>query len=69
MEQLQIWWAESKIASWFRVFLAIVITQAISDFAQAGQFDFTNLNAWIIAALVATGPTLSRIFNPQDSLS
>ena len=63
------WFATSPIASWIRTFTAIVVSQAIADFAKVGRFDFQNFIAWLIAALVATGPTLLRIINPKDTLN
>lgn len=68
MEQFKVWFASSRLASWLRVFVAIVVAQAIADFAKVGTFDFSNYVAWLIAALVACGPALLRIINPEDTL-
>ena len=63
------WFASSKIASFFRVFAAVVLAQAVADFVQFGKFDFTNLEAWLIAACASTLPMLLRLLNPEDSLT
>jgi hypothetical protein len=63
------WFGTSKLASYLRSFVAIVVAQAVTEFQRIGQFDFTNLSSWVIAALVATLPVLLRILNPQDQLS
>ena len=68
MNEFLKWFAESKIASYLRVFLSIVIAQAVADFARIGSFDFSNIQAWLIAALVATLPVLMRSLNPEDTL-
>jgi len=69
MTNFQKWFAESLFASFLRSFLAIVIAQAVSDFARLGRFEFGNFEAWLIAALVATLPVLLRVLNPKDELT
>ena len=69
MNEFLKWFAESKIASFLRVFVAVVLAQAVSDFAKFGSFDFTNLEAWLIAACVSTLPMLLRLLNPEDNLT
>jgi hypothetical protein len=63
------WYATSKLASYVRVFLAIVAAQAVLDFNRLGVIDFQNWQTWVIAGLVALVPTASRVANPQDKLS
>lgn len=69
MEQFKIWFAESKLASYLRVFVAIFLYQAISEFQRVGTIDLTNWVSWLIAGLVSFLPMLTRIANPQDTLS
>lgn len=69
MENFYKWFATSKLGSYLRSFLAIVVAQAIAEFQKLGYFDFSNLESWVIAALVATVPVLLRILNPEDTLS
>ena len=68
MIEFQKWFASSPIASFLRHFLAIVIASAVADFAQSGVFDFSNLQGWLIAALVAAVPPFLRWLNPSDEL-
>lgn len=68
MQELQKWFADSKIASFLRHFLAILIALAIADFAKLGVFDFSNYQVWIISALVASAPPFLRWLNPYDTL-
>ncbi len=68
MEQFIKWFATSKIASWFRVFLAVLLSNAILEFSNVGSFDFSKADSWVIAALASTLPTLLRVINPEDSL-
>ena len=69
MEKFLVWFASSPYASFLRTFLAIVIAQAVAEFAKLGTFDFSNYEAWLIAALVASVPALLRVLNPQDNLA
>lgn len=68
MENFQIWFASSPLASFLRHFAAIVIASAVAEFAQSGAFVFGNWQSWLIAGLVAAVPTLLRWFNPADAL-
>lgn len=65
-EQFKEWFATSPIASFLRVFVALVISQAVADFVKADSFDFNNLTHWLITALSAGIPTLLRWLNPSD---
>jgi hypothetical protein len=60
------WLATSPIASFLRVFLALVVSQAVADFVQVGSFDFSNFEHWIITAVAAAIPGLLRWINPSD---
>lgn len=69
MEDFKIWFATSKFASYLRVFVAIFLYQAISEFQRTGNFDITNVSSWVITALVSFLPMLSRVANTEDTLS
>ncbi len=69
MENFLKWFNESPIASFLRSFFAIVLAQAVSDFAKLGKFDFSNLEDWLIAGLVAMLPVALRLLNPKDKLT
>lgn len=69
MDKILIWFADSKLASFLRTFAASVIVLALADFQKSGSFDFSNLEAWVIAALVSAVPPFLRYLNPQDTLS
>jgi hypothetical protein len=69
MEQFKVWFATSKLASYLRVFVAIFLYQAISEFQRTGNFNFANLSSWVITALVSFLPMLSRVANDEDTLS
>ena len=60
------WLATSPIASFLRVFLALVVSQAVADFVQTDSFNFSNATHWVITALSAGIPTLLRWLNPSD---
>ena len=60
------WFASSPIASFLRVFVALVISQAVADFVQTDAFNFSNATHWVITALSAGIPTLLRWLNPSD---
>ncbi len=69
MDKFLKWFNESPIASFLRSFLAIVLAQAVNDFAKFGKFDFSNFESWLIAALVAMLPVALRLLNPKDELT
>jgi len=63
------WYATSPYASYVRNFLTIVFAQAVADFVRLGYFDFSNWQAWLIAALsIAIVPTATRVVNSKDPL-
>ena len=66
-ETFKSWFASSPIASFLRVFLALVISQAVADFVQTDSFDFSGATHWVITALSAGIPTLLRWLNPSDT--
>ena len=68
MEKFLEWFASSPVASFLRTFAAILVASAVSDFAKVGAIDLSNYQAWIIAALVAAVPVLTRWLNPSDQL-
>ncbi len=69
MNEFLKWFADSPYASYLRSFFAIVVAQAVGEFAKLGHFDFSNWQSWLIAALVATLPVLSRLLNKKDELT
>jgi hypothetical protein len=60
------WFAASPIASWLRVFVAIVLGAAVADWAELGGFDFSNWQVWLLAGAVSVLPMIIRWLNPQD---
>ena len=60
------WFATSPIASFLRVFVAMVVFQATEDFSKFGAFDFSNLERWAVTAFVSAIPTILRWLNPSD---
>ena len=67
MKAFQDWLATSPLASFLRVFIAIVLAQAVDAFVKVGTFDFSNYQSWMIAGLVAAVPVLIRWLNPADT--
>jgi hypothetical protein len=61
------WFAASPIASFFRVFIATVLTLAVAEFVQVGYFDLSKWESWLIAALAAAIPPILRWLNPADT--
>ena len=41
------WFADSPIAAFLRVFAATVITLAVAEFVQVGQFDLSKWQSWL----------------------
>lgn len=66
MKAVLAWLATSPWASWFQAFTAIVIAGAIADWATAGSIHWSDWQAWVIAALVATLKPLLVAVNPAD---
>ena len=69
MENFTYWFATSKAASYLRVFVAIFLYQAVTEFQRTGTLDLTNWISWVIAGLVSFLPMLARLSNPDDALS
>ncbi len=65
-EDFKNWFASSPVASFLRVFVALVISQAVADFVQTDSFNFSNATHWVITALSAGIPTVLRWLNPAD---
>ena len=61
------WFAASPIASWLRVFVAIVLGQIITEWTKTGTFTFSNWQQWLMAGVVALIPMVIRWLNPQDT--
>jgi len=60
------WFATSPLASWLRVFGAVILSAAVADWSTKGTIDFGSWQVWVISALVSGLPTLLRFFNPAD---
>jgi hypothetical protein len=60
------WFARSPLASAGRVFIAVVLTLAVTQWVTNGSIDFAAWQTWVIAALASTVPTITRWLNPAD---
>jgi len=60
------WFARSPIASAARVFAAVVLTLAVTQWVTKGAIDFAAWQTWVIAALASVVPTITRWLNPAD---
>ena len=69
MEQFTIWFAESKIAAFLRVYVAVFLANLLIEIQRTGSFDFSKWETWAITAFAAALPPFLRYLNPQDSLS
>lgn len=67
MQAFQDWFAASPWASYLRSFVTIVISLAVADWVATGSIDFTNWQAWVIAALASVVPVALRAANPADT--
>lgn len=64
MSTIWAWLAKSPIASFVKVFVAVVLGAAVADWASSGSIDFANAQTWIIAALVSALPPVINWLNP-----
>lgn len=60
------WFARSPLASAARVFVAVVLTLAVAQWATVGSIDFSAWQTWVIAALASVVPMVTRWLNPSD---
>jgi hypothetical protein len=60
------WLAVSPLASAAKVFVAIVASFAVADFARTGAIDFSDWQTWVIAGLGAAVPVIVNWLNPND---
>jgi len=60
------WFARSPVASAARVFAAVVLTLAVTQWVTNGSIDFAAWQTWVIAALASVVPTITRWLNPAD---
>jgi hypothetical protein len=60
------WFARSPLASALRVFAAVVLTLAVTQWVTNGSIDFAAWQTWVIAALASAVPTIVRWLNPAD---
>jgi len=66
MPEFTDWFARSPIASAARVFAAVVLTLAVTQWVTNGSIDFAAWQTWVIAALASVVPTITRWLNPAD---
>lgn len=62
----QEWLATSPLASAARVFIAIILTLAVADWVSSGTINFGAWQTWLISAIAACLPTITRWLNPAD---
>lgn len=60
------WFATSPLASWLRVFGAVILSAAVADWSTKGSIDLGAWQTWVIAGLVSALPTAMRYLNPND---
>ena len=60
------WFARSPLASAARVFAAVVLTLAVTQWTTNGAIDFGAWQTWLIAACASVLPTITRWLNPAD---
>lgn len=60
------WFATSPLASWLRVFAAVILSAAVADWSTKGSIDLGSWQTWVIAGLVSALPTALRWLNPSD---
>jgi hypothetical protein len=60
------WFATSPLASWLRVFGAVILSAAVADWSTKGSIDLGAWQTWVIAGLVSALPTAMRYLNPSD---
>jgi hypothetical protein len=60
------WFARSPLASAARVFAAVVLTLAVTQWTTNGAIDFGAWQLWLIAGCASVLPTLTRWLNPED---
>lgn len=68
MQKFLTWLASSPLATFAKVFVAVYIGAAVSEWAATGAITLTDYQDWIIAALVAAIPVVINWLNPQFPL-
>lgn len=61
------WLATSPLASALKVFVAIVLTAAVADFANVGSLTLANWQTWVIMGLGSAVPVIVNWLNPADT--
>lgn len=59
------WLATSPLATFLKVFVAVYIGAAVSEWAATGAITLSDWQDWVIAALVAAIPVIINWLNPQ----
>jgi len=68
VKSFESWFATSPVASWLRVFAAVVLAMFIADGADVFAVDTTDLRAWLAAGLASALPLALRWLNPSDGV-
>lgn len=58
------WLATSPLATFVKVFIAVLLTAAVADWANVGDITLADWKLWVIAALVSAIPVLVNWLNP-----
>jgi hypothetical protein len=66
MRSFQEWYATSPLASTARAFTAIILTLAVADWVSSGSINFGAWQTWVISAVAACLPMITRWLNPAD---
>lgn len=66
MEKFLVWLAHSPIATFLKVFVAVIIGAAVADWSKTGAITLTDWQDWVIGALVAAVPVIINWLNPQS---
>jgi len=66
MEGFKTWLGTTPLASWFKVFVSALLGAWLVDLTGAGEIDFSNWQAWLVAALVSLLPVIVNWLNEGD---
>jgi uncharacterized lipoprotein YddW (UPF0748 family) len=61
------WLATSPLATFLKVFGAVILSTAVADWAKDGNISLADWQTWVIAGLVASIPVLINWLNPQHT--
>jgi len=66
MNDVAQWLGTSPLASFLKVFVSVLLTVAVAEWAEVGDIGFDNWQTWVIAGLVSAIPVLANWLNPND---